>query len=329
MARQKSISKLEINKEERPDSLKKEEGGNVEGMISNIQRYCIHDGPGVRTTVFLKGCPLQCLWCCNPESINSFPELGFVRVLCNACGMCLESCPEGAISSNSESGAISIDRARCNNCGKCIETCYRGALKMYGRRMSVAEVFEEVLHDRTIYMKSGGGLTVSGGEALLQSRFVIALFKMARQAGIHTAIETSGHASSHILEEVLRYTDYIMYDFKMIGSSSHCKVTGKTNKLILKNAELVALSGLPVLPRMPLVPGINDLNENIQATAELIRSLGLLEIELMPYHEFASGKYKALGRTYPLAGIEMPSGESIKKAEKIFESFGVECKVSV
>lgn len=311
------------------DTLEEEECSNVEGTVTNIQRYCIHDGPGVRTTVFLKGCPLRCLWCCNPENLNTFPELGFIQNLCNACGICLESCPEGVITADPESGEISLDHARCNNCGKCIEVCYRGALKIYGSRMRVAEVFEEVLHDRPLYLRSGGGVTVSGGEPLMQSRFVIALFKLAHQAGIHTAIETCCYGSPRILKEVIKHTDYILFDLKLMDASSHRKFTGKTNTLILENAKLLSSSGVPVLPRMPLVPGINHSEENIKDTAQFLDSIGLKVIELMPFHRFASAKYEALGIPYVMTDTEPISGEIVKQVTKLFERFGVECCTSV
>jgi pyruvate formate lyase activating enzyme len=306
-----------------------EEYGSVEATVTNIQRYCIHDGPGVRSTVFLKGCPLRCPWCANPECLTAFPQLGFIQVLCNVCGICVASCPEGAITADSESGAISIDRARCSNCGKCIEVCYRGALKMYGCRMSVAEVFEEVVHDRPIYLRSGGGVTVSGGEPLLQHHFITALFKLARQAGMHTALETSLCVSPRILKEVLNCTDYVMFDLKLMDASSHHEVTGKANGPILKNIELLASSGLPVLPRMPLVPGVNDSEENIRATAQFLTSIGLPVIELMPYHRFASGKYAALGMPYTMADVGPPSGGKIREVKELFERFLIECRVSV
>jgi pyruvate formate lyase activating enzyme len=324
MERQKTTSELVLRVGDTD-----EECSRVEGMVTNIQRYCIHDGPGVRSTVFLKGCNLRCSWCCNPECHNVFSELGFIQVLCNACGICVESCPEGAISTAPESETISIDWTRCINCGKCIKACYRGAIKMYGSRMSVAEVFEEVLHDRPIYLRSGGGVTVSGGEPLLQPRFVIALFKLARIAGIHTALETSLYASSRILKEVLDHTDYVLFDLKLMDALTHHEVTGQTNELILKNAKLLASSGLPVLPRIPIVPGVNDSEGNIRSTAQFLNSIRLPVIEIMPFHRFALGKYEGLGRTYAMADVEPPSGQKIKQVKNLFERFGIECKVSV
>jgi pyruvate formate lyase activating enzyme len=200
---------------------------------------------------------------------------------------------------------------------------------MYGSTVSVAEVFKEVLYDRSFYLRSGGGVTASGGEPLLQAHFVIALFKMAHQAGINTAIETCGNVSLNIMKEVLDYTDYVMFDMKIMDSSAHSKIIGKTNKLILENAKLIASSGIPMLPRMPLVPGINDSEENIRATAEFLQSLKLPKIELMPFHRFASGKYEALGISYAMKDLLSPSGESVEQVKKLFKRFEVECMVSI
>ncbi len=257
---------------------------DMKGMVFDIQRFSLHDGPGIRTLVFLKGCPLCCRWCDNPESISPWPELGFVKDRCNKCGKCRPVCPEQAITL-SHDGMPEIDRKRCTNCGDCVPVCLPHALIMYDREMTAAEVLEEVRRDELFY-GDAGGVTVSGGEPLRQPFFIRSLFELCRQAGIRTALETTGLATKEVWQELLPLVDYVLYDIKYLDSEVHRRYTGQPNALILEDARLVAASKVPLLFRTPLIPSINGTAENVSATASFIRGVqgSKAAIELMPYH---------------------------------------------
>ena len=298
-------------------------------LVTDIQGYSIHDGPGIRTVVFLKGCGLECWWCSNPECISPRPEVGLVESLCTKCGECAGVCLDQALVWD-PGGVPLIDRERCSGCGACSSACSRKAIVLYGRPLSVEEVFDAVERDRMFYQSSGGGVTVSGGEPLLQPRFVHALFEKCREAGIHTCVETSGHAAVASFREVLAYTDYVLYDLKLQDSGGHRRYTGKPNSLVRKNAKIVAGSGVEVLFRMPLVPGITDGLQNIQATADFLHSLGATRpaLQLMPYHRLGTGKYQSLGRRYRLTGAVSPTSDQSEGVRKLFEDSGVSCTIS-
>lgn len=298
-------------------------------LVTNIQGYSIHDGPGIRTVVFLKGCSLECQWCSNPECISSHSEEGFIKTLCTKCGKCAEVCPEEALIY--ETGKIPhIDRERCSGCGVCSSVCLYQSLVPYGKPMTADEVFKAVNRDKMFYQASGGGVTVSGGEPLLQPEFICDLFEKCRFAGIHTCIETSGYASESALRKVLPYTDYILYDLKHMNSEIHRHYTGKPNDLILSNAKIIATSGVEMLFRMPLIPGINDDLQNIKETAEFLHGAGnnSLRIELMPYHRLGKGKYEALDRQYLLSEILPPEPEHLESIKHIFTDSGIICMIS-
>lgn len=301
----------------------------MNGLIFNIQRYSLQDGPGIRTTVFFKGCPLRCLWCSNPESQNSTPEIAHRNSLCNNCGRCLEVCEVKAISLIEK--GIKIERERCNNCGKCVEVCTPGALKVFGQEVTVEGVFEEVRRDELFYRNSGGGVTVSGGEPLQQWQFVTALLKKCQAEGIHTCLDTCGYASPRALERVLDYVDLVLFDLKLVDSEAHRKVTERSNKPILRNVRTIAKRGIPVLIRVPLIPGVNDSEDNLRATAGFVSSLddGRVEVNLLPYHRFGVGKYEMLDRPYLLSGLTPFADEEVQKRRQIFESLGLSCKIVV
>jgi pyruvate formate lyase activating enzyme len=298
-------------------------------LVTNIQGYSIHDGPGIRTVVFLKGCGLECQWCSNPECISPHPEVGFIKVLCTKCGKCAEVCPEGALVY--EAGKLPrIKREQCSGCGACSSVCDYKAIVLYGKQMSADEVYDAVNRDKMFYQASGGGVTVSGGEALLQPQFVCDLFEKCRRAGIHTCMETSGYAAESALRQVLSYTDYVLYDLKHMNSEKHRQYTGKPNGLILANAKIVAASGVETLFRMPLIPGINDDLQNIRETAEFLHGLGnnAFSIELMPYHRLGKGKYESLDRQYHLHEILSPEPEHLESFKNTFKDSGIICLVS-
>jgi pyruvate formate lyase activating enzyme len=298
-------------------------------LVTNIQGYSIHDGPGIRTVVFLKGCGLACRWCSNPECISPHPEVGFIKKLCTGCGKCAGVCPEGALVYE-EGRFPSIDRGKCTGCGICSSMCSYQALVLYGSPMNSDEVFDAVNRDKMFYQASGGGVTVSGGEPLLQPEFVCDLLEKCRRAGIHTAVETSGCAPESALRQVLPYTDYVLYDLKHMNSEKHRKYTGQSNGLILSNAKIVAASGTEMFFRMPLVPGINDDVQNIRETAEFLHGLGnnALRIELMPYHRLGKGKYEALDRQYSLSDILSPEPEHLESIIEMFKDSGIICLIS-
>jgi pyruvate formate lyase activating enzyme len=301
----------------------------MSNLVTNIQGYSIHDGPGIRTVVFLKGCSLACQWCSNPECISPRPEVGFIKALCTKCGKCAEICPEGALVY--KAGKFPrIDRERCSGCGACSAVCDYKAIVLYGISMNAEEIYNAVNRDEMFYQASGGGVTVSGGEALLQPQLVCELFRKCRHAGIHTCIETSGCAAESAWRQVLPYTDYVLYDLKHMNSVKHRQYTGKPNSLILANAKMVAESGVETLFRMPIIPGINDDEQNIKDTADFLHKLGnnVLRIELMPYHRLGKGKYESLDRKYTLSDVPSLEPEHLESIKKTFESNRIECSIS-
>lgn len=301
----------------------------VEAALFNVQHFCLHDGPGIRTTVFLKGCGLRCLWCCNPESQEPYAQLGLDQRRCTGCSECVAACPEAAIAMNTL-GKAEIDRERCTNCGQCVSACLDDALTCYGTTRTVEDVFSEVLRDKRWYCAEGG-VTVSGGEPLTQVRFVKRLLELSREAGIGTCIETCGAVSSDAVSDVLPLLDFVLFDLKHMDSQEHYRLTHRPNQMILKNARLVAQSGVPVQFRMPLIPGRNDDSENLRATAQFLReNLGTrASIELMPYHRLAAGKYEALGCDYRLKDLPAAGPECIRSAQRTLEQHGVGCAISV
>jgi pyruvate formate lyase activating enzyme len=255
--------------------------------------------------------------------------VGFIKNLCTKCGKCAEVCPDGALVYK-EGELPQIDRERCSGCGACGSVCFYKALVLYGKTMNADEVFDAVNRDKMFYQASGGGVTISGGEPLLQPQFVCDLFEKCRRAGIHTCMETSGYAGESALRQVLPYTDYVLYDLKHMNSEKHRQYTGKPNGLILSNAKIVAASGVETLFRMPLIPGINDDLQNINETADFLHRLGnnALSIELMPYHRLGKGKYEALDRQYPLSELLSPEPDSVETVKKAFEDNGIICMIS-
>jgi pyruvate formate lyase activating enzyme len=298
-------------------------------LVTNIQGYSIHDGPGIRTVVFFKGCGLACQWCSNPECISGMPEIGFLKALCMKCGKCAEICPTGALSGGKDKSPV-INRELCTACGACAGVCAYHALVLHGKPMTADEIFSAVSPDKMFYEASGGGVTVSGGEALLHPELVAELFKKCRSAGINTCIETSGFAPKPNLLQVLPYTDYLLFDLKLIDPEKHRQYTGHPNALILDNAKTAAKSGKDILFRMPLIPGINDDPQNIKETADFIHGLGknYSRLELMPYHRLGNGKYASLGQGYALPEIAVPAPEHIAAVKKAFEDNGILCSVS-
>ena len=296
-------------------------------LISNIQGYSIHDGPGIRTVVFLKGCPLRCRWCANPENLLDRVRVGFLANLCQHCARCAKVCPQGAILPDADRR---IDREKCDECAKCVEACFYGALIRYGKGMTAEEVFDQVRRDKIFYDSSGGGVTVSGGEPLTHADFVAELFALCRGEGIHTCVETCGCVPQAAFEKVLSLTDTFYFDLKLMDSEMHREYTGQGNDQILSNARYLADSGANILFRQPLSPGVNSPEENVKATAAFIRSLGRedLALQLIPYHRMGTSKYAALDIPYSLEDMKPMAAEEVEAVRALYESCGVPCTVS-
>ena len=300
--------------------------GPAMGVIFNIQRFSTQDGPGIRTTVFIKGCPLRCIWCSNPESQRVPPEIAHRNSLCDQCGLCVAICRLHALSLTAD--GVRIDRAACNNCGDCIAVCEPGALKSYGKGMSVNEVYGEVARDRPFYEESGGGMTVCGGEPLVQPDFAAGLLERCRDSGIHTRLYTCGHASPAVWDQVLRHVDLLLFDIKTMDPYLHQEVTGQSNDVILRNLELAIGSGIPVIARVPIIPGINDSEDAISKTAKYLAGLGRIkEVSLLGYHRLGESKYAMLDRTYALHGLMPPGHQRLEPLADIFRSLGLSCEV--
>ncbi len=298
----------------------------VSGVIFNIQKFSVHDGPGIRTTVFMKGCPLSCRWCSNAESINSVPEPAIIVEQCTGCGECVHACPDNALKIDDEK--VNIDRSACSACGNCIPSCPEDAITVYGEKVTVDEVLEQVLKDRLFYSGSSGGITVSGGEPLRQPAFVKELFSKCNEEGISTCLDTCGYASVNVLKDVLQYTDNVLYDLKLMDTDNHQKFTGVGNDLIRENARIISETKVDVLFRIPLIVGVNSDEKNIRKTAEFIKSLGENnKVELLPYHRLGVGKYKMLGRDYPGKDYKTPDEATIGILRDILTNYGIQCQV--
>ncbi|KKM09395.1 hypothetical protein SY88_18725 [Clostridiales bacterium PH28_bin88] len=296
-----------------------------EGLIFNIQRFSIHDGPGIRTTVFMKGCPLRCQWCSNPESQHFFPNLMVREINCRGCGRCDGVCPRGAIAVTAEKGR-EIDWARCDQCLQCVDTCIYQSLSVCGQYMKLHDVFSEVIKDKVFYKNSGGGVTVSGGEPLYQSQFVAGLLELCRKEELHTALDTSGHAPWAGMEEVLPLVDLVLFDIKHLDPAEHKRKTGVDNYLIMENFKKTCALA-KVWLRIPVIPGFNDDREHIKNIALLGKSHNVEKVSLLPYHEGGKSKCGQMGRVYPLPGLVTPGEEKMKRLQRVIEETGL--KVSI
>ena len=282
------------------------------GLIFDIQRFSLHDGPGIRTTVFLKGCPLRCLWCHNPESQDPRGELSFQPEKCVGCGFCTRVCPHGCHRTD-EAGRRVLDRAACVRCGRCAVECYAGALAFIGRACTVEQVLDDVLRDRAFYETSGGGMTLSGGEPLMQFAFTRGLLAAARAAGIHTCIETCGFAPAAHVEAIVPLTDLVYYDYKESDPARHEPFTGAPLAPILDNLALLDRLGARLVLRCPLVPGLNARDDHLRAIAAIANRHRRIEaIHLLPYHPLGRGKAERLGRTDPLPETEPPDEKTVQ-----------------
>ncbi|MGA6927625.1 MAG: glycyl-radical enzyme activating protein [Desulfosarcina sp.] len=268
-----------------------------QGLIFDIKKYAIHDGPGIRTTVFFKGCPLSCRWCHNPEGLSARPRVIYSRQRCIGCGDCLDACPDQAIEATDQ--GMVADPHRCRHCGTCVDVCPANARERVGRTVNVAELMEVIEKDVAFYDQSGGGVTFSGGEPLQQRRFLVALLDACGDREIHRAVDTTGYTDPHTLTTVARRTDLFLYDLKMMDAERHKALTGVSNGRILDNLRLLVESGARIVIRIPLIPGVNDDPHNISQTGAFLADLsGVEAVQLLPYHDFQKNKYKKFGLCY-------------------------------
>jgi len=295
------------------------------GTVFNIQRYSIHDGPGIRTTVFLKGCPLNCWWCQNPESQLSGQEMIFWEDRCISCGACSTICPSGAI--QMKDGIPVTEKEKCILCGKCIEKCPALAREMIGKKLTTEEVIKEIEKDLIFYEESGGGVTFSGGEPLGQSEFLEGLLNGCKDKKIHTAVDTSGYISWGILNKIHPKVDLFLYDLKIMDSKKHKKYTGVSNEIILENLKKLSSVHHNIFVRFPVIPGINDDYQNIKKMGEFLYSLKIAQVNLLPYHYMGIDKYRRLGRTYKLVTTQPPSEEKLSEVSAILSKFNLNVKL--
>lgn len=294
----------------------------MSGVIFNIQKYSIHDGPGIRTTVFLKGCPLSCSWCHNPESQCFQRELMQFSNRCISCGECIKICHTKALSSYE--GVIYRNIELCVMCGSCAEGCYTNTLEIAGREISALELMKQLEKDVIFYDSSKGGVTISGGEPLSQGEFTLELLQRCKQMEYHTAVDTCGFGNSSMLEEISKYTDLFLFDIKLVDQERHKQHTGVSNGIILQNLKLLSALGKRIWIRVPIIPGINDDEENIAATAQLIMSTaGVEQVNLLPYHNAAMEKYKRLKKEYQLGDIKIPQKDYMDKIAVLYRLQGI------
>jgi len=299
------------------------EQGAPKGLIFNIQKFSLHDGSGIRTLIFLKGCPLACEWCANPEGQSYEPELAYRPEKCigtSECDRCREVCEVGAIWVGEEEGVVQVNRENCTDCGRCVDACPSKALELLGKRMGVEELIRIVEEDSRFYARSGGGLTLSGGEPLAQPDFVLQVLRKARSRGLDTALETSGLCKWEDLERACKYVDQVFFDLKIMDKEKHEEATGVGNERILKNLRRLCetFPELPVTVRTPVVPNFNDSPEDIRAIVDFLDELpGSVAYELLPYHGFGEVKYAQLGKAYRLCGLEPPGAGQMEALRQV------------
>ncbi len=298
----------------------------IKGLVFDVKKYAIHDGPGIRTTVFFKGCPLECQWCHNPESWRAYAEHGFRKGRCVGCGRCVETCPEQAISIIDNRPLTEMNK--CRLCGRCVDSCMACAREIIGREMTVGEIMAEIEQDVIFYDESGGGVTISGGEPLMQPEFLLAILNQCRKQRIHTAVDTSCYAESKILETSGERADLFLCDIKHMDSEIHERFTGVGNNLILDNIRLLSEAGKEIIIRIPVIPGFNDDKANIEATGKFSASLrGVVRVDILPFNSGGKEKSARLTAQNKNMQFETPNGEQMKSIAKNLGKYGFEVKI--
>ncbi|WP_027634615.1 trans-4-hydroxy-L-proline dehydratase activase [Clostridium hydrogeniformans] len=295
-------------------------------IIFNIQKYSIHDGPGIRSTVFFKGCPLKCKWCHNPESQSFEREIMFYVDRCIGCNYCVNECENGGL--YLEDGNIVFDKEKCLGCGKCCEVCPTNAREFIGKHMTTDAVFHEILKDKIFYDESKGGVTFSGGEPLSQGSDLIDIIKKCKERKIHITLDTSGYASEEILKQVCENVDLVLYDLKVIDNEKHKEYIGVDNKIILENLKILVKLNKRVFVRIPLIPGVNTNKKDIEDYIKFLKETGgIEEVDILPYHNISSEKYNRLNKEYELKDVEVPSEKMLDEIKEDFEKNGFKVKI--
>lgn len=294
-------------------------------LLFNIQKFSLHDGPGIRTTVFFKGCPLNCKWCHNPEGISTQKQIMYDNDKCTLCGICVKLCEKKAISEVNH--GISTDPTLCEFCGKCVYYCINNAREIVGKEYSIDEIVKEVLKDKTFYEESSGGVTLSGGEPMLQIDAVEELLIALKKAGIHTTVDTSGAVPFSYFERIYRYTDLFLYDIKVMDEEKHKLFVGTTNKHILKNLEKLSELHKNIIIRMPIISGVNDDIDHIQKTIDIVKNLNIKEVNLLPYHNISSHKYRKLNLKYFEGKMEIPERSHMEYYMKLLLENNIKAKI--
>jgi len=295
---------------------------SLRGIIFDIRKYSVHDGPGIRTTVFFKGCPLRCMWCHNPEGLDPAVEITFRDDRCIRCGSCQAICEQEAISWMNNAPVTFSDL--CIRCGDCTEVCYAEARETVGKEMSVDQVMAEIESDMAFYDESGGGVTLSGGEPFLQAVFAQSILERCKNKGIHTVVDTCGFAMWEDLEKISGYTDLFLFDLKFLDDEKHREYTGVSNEVILTNLSKLSRPGNAIVIRLPLIPGINDDDDHIHSLGAHAASLQNIQgIELLPYHELGTHKYIRFSKENTLPDIQSPSRERVEEIKNILTGFGL------
>lgn len=295
------------------------------GRIARISRCAVHDGPGIRTAVFFKGCPLRCAWCHSPETQALAPDLLLLPDRCLACGACVSACVRGAATLGDD--GPTVDRQRCAACGTCASACPAGAREISGVWMTADALMRVIRRDVPFYDGSGGGVTFSGGEPLLQPTLLVALLEQCRTEGIRTAIETCGYASRRALIRASAFTSLFLFDLKIVDDTRHLAMTGVSNRRVLSNLRELAARQVPITIRFPLIPGLTDDEENVRGIGTLAASLGIARIDVLPYHRAGIAKYRRLDRAYPLADVPPATADAAEAAAQVLRGCGLDARV--